>query len=233
MAGRESTVRAEGIRKSYHLGRTEVPVLKGIDLTVYKGEFLVIVGPSGVGKSTLLHILGGLDRPTSGKVYLEEAPLFNRNDMELANIRNKSVGFVFQFHHLLPEFTAIENVALPGLIAGRPRTECFEKAASLLKGLNLQERSEHKPSELSGGEQQRVAVARAMINEPQIILADEPSGNLDIQSSRSLHDLLKDLCRQKNQTIVVATHNLELAGQADRIVEMYDGIIKNDTAGTL
>jgi len=202
-------------------------VLKGIDLEIYQGEILAIVGPSGVGKSTLLHILGALDRPTEGEVYIDSTMIFSMNDDQLAAFRNRTVGFVFQFHHLLPEFTALENVAMPGLIAGKPKNMCFQKASRLLESVGLKERSEHRPSELSGGEQQRVAVARALMNDPKIILADEPSGNLDLKSSKALHDLLWRLSREQNQTIVIVTHNQQLAQKGDRIVELYDGKIVN------
>ncbi len=229
MSEQNILLQASGITKSYLMARQELPVLKGIDLSVYKGEMTVIVGPSGVGKSTLLHILGALDRPTSGKVLLDHTAVFDFDDDQLAQFRNKTAGFVFQFHHLLPEFSALENVAMPGMIAGRSRKECFAKAESLLREMNLADRLDHKPSELSGGEQQRVAVARALMNDPQIILADEPSGNLDMKSSEALHELLYRLAHENGHTIVVATHNRELTGRGDRIVELYDGRIKNDS----
>ncbi|MCH8126938.1 ABC transporter ATP-binding protein [candidate division KSB1 bacterium] len=224
----EIIVNAVNIHKNFMLGKREIPVLKGIDLKIHRGELLVIVGPSGVGKSTLLHILGALDRPSSGQVYISDTLIFEKSDKELANLRNRTVGFVFQFHHLLPEFTALENVAMPGFIAGHSRKSCLKKAESLLAEFNLQDRIDHKPSELSGGEQQRVAVARALMNDPHIILADEPSGNLDVKSGELLHDLLLKLSTEKNQTIVVATHNLELKKRAQRVVEMYDGTIHSD-----
>ncbi len=227
--GNRVTLRAEGLFKSYFLAKQEIPVLKGIELEINRGELLVIVGPSGVGKSTLLHILGALDRPSLGQVYISDSPIFDKDDNELADFRNRTVGFVFQFHHLLGEFTALENVAMPGLIGGLSKRSCFEKAGHLLEELNLQHRTDHKPSELSGGEQQRVAVARAMINDPKIIMADEPSGNLDVKSSEALHDILQELAREKKQTIVIATHNLELAGRANRVIEMYDGRIRRDS----
>jgi lipoprotein-releasing system ATP-binding protein len=227
--GNKATLRAEGLFKSYFLAKQEIPVLKGIELEINRGELLVIVGPSGVGKSTLLHILGALDRPSLGQVYISGSPIFDKDDNELADFRNRTVGFVFQFHHLLGEFTALENVAMPGLIAGLSKRSCLEKAGHLLEELNLQHRTDHKPSELSGGEQQRVAVARAMINDPKIIMADEPSGNLDVKSSEALHDILQELAREKKQTIVIATHNLELARRANRVIEMYDGRIRRDS----
>jgi len=227
MAEQQLLLQAVNIHKSYFLGRNELRVLKGIDLEIYQGEILAIVGPSGVGKSTLLHILGALDRPTEGEVYIDSTMIFSMNDDQLAAFRNRTVGFVFQFHHLLPEFTALENVAMPGLIAGKPKNMCFQKASRLLESVGLKERSEHRPSELSGGEQQRVAVARALMNDPKIILADEPSGNLDLKSSKALHDLLWRLSREQNQTIVIVTHNQQLAQRGDRIVELYDGKIVN------
>ena len=189
------------------------------------------MGPSGVGKSTLLHILGALDRPTSGELLLNNTIVFDMDDNQLANFRNRMAGFVFQFHHLLPEFTALENVAMPGLILGKSRKECFQKSQKLLKNFNLDHRLDHKPSELSGGEQQRVAVARALMNDPQIILADEPSGNLDLKSSEALHQLLWQLAHESGYTILIATHNLELTNRADRVIELYDGKIKQDTRG--
>jgi len=187
------------------------------------------VGPSGVGKSTLLHILGALDRPTRGEVFLNDTAVFTMDDNALARFRNQTVGFVFQFHHLLPEFTALENVAMPALILGRNPEDSFSRAAQLLREFGLGHRLEHKPSELSGGEQQRVAVARALMNEPEIVLADEPSGNLDVKSSEALHELLWTLAHEKGQTIVVATHNMKLAERSDRIVELYDGRIVRDS----
>ncbi len=229
MQNHREVLRAENLHKSYYMAGQELPVLKGIDLSIYRGQMMVIVGPSGVGKSTLLHILGALDRPTDGQVYLNDTVVFEMDDNQLARFRNKTVGFVFQFHHLLPEFTALENVAMPGLIAGKPLDECLAKAKGLLEEMSLLHRLEHKPSELSGGEQQRVAVARALMNDPEIILADEPSGNLDVKSSEALHELLWNLAHDKGQTIVIATHNVELTRRADRVVELYDGRIKNDS----
>lgn len=211
------------------MGVAEIHVLKGIDLSLRHGETLAIVGPSGVGKSTLLHILGALDRPTSGEVTINSTAVFDLDDVDLAKFRNQTVGFVFQFHYLLPEFTALENVAMPGLIGGNAhRDEIFKKAERLLEEVDLAERLEHKPNELSGGEQQRVAVARALMNSPMILLADEPSGNLDLEASRALHDLLFNLNRRKKQTIVIITHNHELAQMADRIIELFDGRVKQE-----
>ena len=217
---------AENLFKNYYMNSTTVKVLKGIDLEIYKGEIIAITGPSGVGKSTLLHILGILDRPTKGRVLLGREDVFKYNDKKLAEYRNQKVGFVFQFHHLLPEFTALENVMIPGMIAGIDKDALSKRAVELLSEVGLAARISHKPNELSGGEQQRVAVARALINFPQLLLADEPSGNLDAESARSLHELLWKLNKEKNQTMVIVTHNLELASRADRIIELYDGRIK-------
>ncbi|MFO7614391.1 MAG: ABC transporter ATP-binding protein [Bacteroidales bacterium] len=212
---------AEGIHKSFG----QLKVLKGIDIHVVDKEIVSIVGSSGAGKSTLLHILGTLDKPDSGNVLYDNQLVTNMDDNTLATFRNKTIGFVFQFHHLLPEFTALENVCIPAFIAGKPKKEAEKKAYDLLDLLNLAGRLQHKPSALSGGEQQRVAVARALINAPRIILADEPSGNLDSASSRELHRLFFTLREQLGQTFVIVTHNKELAGMADRTVEMKDGKI--------
>ncbi len=216
----------ENLFKDYYLNSAVVKVLKGIDVEIYDGEIVAITGPSGVGKSTLLHILGVLDRPTRGKVYIENEDVFQYNDKKLAEYRNQMVGFVFQFHHLLPEFSAMENVMLPGMIAGTPKEELQERALHLLTEVGLADRLDHRPNELSGGEQQRVAVARALVNSPQLLLADEPSGNLDLQSAQALHELFWQLNREKGQTMVIVTHNLDLAKQADRVIELYDGKIR-------
>lgn len=198
-------------------------VLKGVDLEVTKGEIVSIAGPSGSGKSTLLHILGTLDTPDQGEIYLQNKALHSLKGKPLAAFRNTHIGFVFQFHHLLPEFTAIENVCIPGWIAGRRKTEVREEAQQLLRTLGLSERMENKPNQLSGGEQQRVAVARALINKPDIIFADEPTGNLDSQNARELHHLFFQLRSSMNQTFLIVTHNEELAGMSDRILHMKDG----------
>lgn len=220
-------LKAENIHKIFWLGKgVKLHVLKGIDLEVKKGEIIAIVGASGAGKSTLLHILGTLDRPSDGKVYVDGVDVFQMNDVELSKFRNKKIGFVFQFHHLLPEFTAIENVAMPAMIAGKRFNEVKDRAYELLKEVGLADRIEHKPSELSGGEQQRVAVARALMNSPEIILADEPSGNLDSQNAEALHDLIVELNKKHGQTFIIATHNEKLAERADRIVKIVDGRIR-------
>lgn len=200
----------------------ELSVLKGIDLEVNRGEIVTIVGASGAGKSTLLHILGTLDRPDSGHVWIEEADVFSFKDKELAAFRNEKIGFVFQFHNLLPEFTALENVCMPAWIGGKGK-QVEERAKALLKKLGLYERVHHLPSQLSGGEQQRVAVARALINNPSIIFADEPSGNLDSKNAEELHQLFLSLRNEFGQTFVIVTHNEHLADLADRKFEMRDG----------
>jgi lipoprotein-releasing system ATP-binding protein len=200
-------------------------VLKGVDLTIQQGEIASIVGPSGSGKSTLLHILGTLDKPSKGEVVMNNHRIDYLNDKQMAAFRNKHVGFVFQFHHLLPEFTALENVCIPGWMAGRRKKEVMDHAMELLKMLGLDERMENKPNALSGGEQQRVAVARALINRPNIIFADEPTGNLDSANARELHQLFFTLRKQFNQTFLIVTHNEELAQMSDRILHMKDGKI--------
>lgn len=215
-------IKAKNIIKSYG----SLKVLKGVDVDIKKGEIISIVGASGAGKSTLLHILGTLDRADEGFIEINNISISNLSEKKLSEFRNKNIGFVFQFHHLLPEFTAIENVCIPAFIANMSKTEAESKAIELLTFLGLQDRLEHKPSELSGGEQQRVAVARALINTPAIILADEPSGNLDSKSARDLHELFFTLRDKFNQTFVIVTHNEELANMADRKLVMKDGLIE-------
>lgn len=209
------------IHKSY--GNLEV--LKGIDLKVEKGEVVSIVGASGAGKSTLLHILGTLDQPDSGRLLLNNSGLTNLKSQKLATFRNMHIGFVFQFHNLLPEFTALENICIPGYISKRDRKELESNAMAVMETLGITERGSHKPGELSGGEQQRTAVARALINNPDIVFADEPSGNLDSKNARELHKLFFELRDRLNQTFVIVTHNPELAGMADRTLEIKDGKI--------
>ena len=216
-------IRVVDLYKSYYDGLTELPVLKGVDLAVKKAQIVAIVGASGVGKSTLLHLLGGLDRPTEGEVFYEGENIFALNDQELDRFRNEEIGFVFQFHHLLPEFTALENVAMPGLIARQESDVAQDRAKELLEYVGLGERLEHRPSELSGGERQRVAIARALVNQPRVVLADEPTGNLDQKTSEAVHDLLWTLNDQFNQTFIIVTHNQALAQRADRLIQLVDG----------
>lgn len=212
---------ASGIIKNYG----DLPILKGVDLHIQAGELVAIVGASGAGKSTLLHILGTLDRPDSGEIFLDGEALHRLKASQLSAFRNRSIGFVFQFHHLLPEFTALENVCIPGFIANKPKKEVENRAKELLGILNLSNRLDHKPSALSGGEQQRVAVARALMNSPKLLLADEPSGNLDSANAADLHQLFLTLKRELNQTSIIVTHNTELSNMADRTLVMKDGLI--------
>ena len=214
-------IQATGIHKSYG----SLNVLKGIDLRVARREIVSIVGASGAGKSTLLHIIGTLDKADRGQLFIDGTEVNKLNDTDLAAFRNRKIGFVFQFHHLLPEFTAIENICIPAYIGGMGKKEATEKAERLLDYLNLTERKNHKPSELSGGEQQRVAVARALINEPVVVLADEPSGNLDSKSAEELHRLFFRLRDEMQQTFVIVTHNPALAAMSDRTITMKDGKI--------
>lgn len=210
---------AKGIKKKY--GTLEV--LKGVDVNIKEGEVVSIVGASGAGKSTLLHILGTLDMADEGEVWVGKTAVSKLKGDKMAEFRNKEIGFIFQFHNLLPEFTALENIMIPGLIAKRPGSELKEKAGKLSKILGFSDRLEHKPSELSGGEQQRVAVARALINDPKIIFADEPSGNLDSNSSQILHHMFFELRKEFGQSFVIVTHNQDLAKMADRMLVMKDG----------
>ncbi len=215
---------ATNLWKEYRTGKNiTLQVLKGIDLEIRKGEFVVIVGPSGSGKSTLLHVLGGLDRPTSGSVRFFDKELSKLNDEQLALFRNHALGFVFQFHHLLPEFSALENVCMPAFIGGRTMKEARARAEMLLSKVGLSNRLDHMPNELSGGEQQRVAVARALMNNPALVLADEPSGNLDEEHSTKLHQLLMHLCDELGVTFVIATHNNDLTRRAHRVLRLSDG----------
>jgi len=213
------------IAKNIHKSFGDLEVLKGVDLHVTKGEIVSIVGPSGAGKTTLLQILGTLDKPNEGEILVDGVDFSKLNEKELAAFRNKHIGFIFQFHQLLPEFTALENVLIPALIAGKDTKKSTQKAKEILTYLQLTDRMEHKPSELSGGEKQRVAVARALINDPALILADEPSGSLDSKNRDELHKLLFDLREKFGLTIVIVTHDSELAALSDRVIEMKDGSI--------
>lgn len=216
-------IRVKNIKKSYG----ELQVLKGIDLCVDKKEIVTVVGASGAGKSTLLHIIGTLDRPDEGELWFGDTPLSSLSSNKLAAFRNNNIGFVFQFHHLLPEFTALENVCIPAWIKGCSKKAAEKKALELLELMGLKERIFHKPNELSGGEQQRVSVARALINDPQVILADEPSGNLDTQTKNDLHRLFFTLREELDQTFVIVTHDTELAEMSDRQIRLRDGRIEN------
>ena len=218
-------ISARGLKKSFRMGQAEIDILKGIDLDIKKGEVVSIVGASGVGKSTFLHILGTLDRPTEGRVLYGTEDVFRLDDNSLAAFRNKEVGFVFQFHHLLPEFTALENVLIPSMITAGDPGRARRRAVGLLEEVGLGERFKHRPGELSGGEQQRVAIARALMAEPSVILADEPTGNLDTHTAESVHELLLKINEEKGVTFVIVTHNEKLAMQADRTVKMVDGLI--------
>lgn len=211
--------------KNIHKRYGTVEVLKGVDLDINQGEVVAIAGPSGSGKSTLLHILGTLDKADAGTVTMNNTRIDSLSGKKLAAFRNKHIGFVFQFHHLLPEFSALENVCIPGWLAGRPKSEVRKEAGELLTMLGLSHRTDNKPNQLSGGEQQRVAVARALINKPSIIFADEPTGNLDSANAQELHQLFFDLRKQFNQTFLIVTHNEELARSSDRVLYMKDGKI--------
>ena len=218
-------LRAVGLQKVYHTGTLEVEVLRGIDCTFRANETVAVVGASGVGKSTLLHVLGTLDRPTAGAVFYGEQDITTLDDRRLAAVRNQQVGFVFQFFHLLPEFTALENVALPALVAGRRAGPARKQAMALLEAVGLGARAPHRPEQLSGGEQQRVAIARALINEPRIVFADEPTGNLDEETSEAVLAVLWELQRARGTALVVVTHDSSVAQRADRILHLVDGRI--------
>lgn len=214
-------IRAVDIHKSFD----SLEVLKGIDLTIEDGEVVAIVGPSGAGKTTLLQLLGTLDSPDKGHVYYDNTDIYTLRDRQLAAFRGKNIGFVFQFHQLLPEFNVLENVAMPALIAGERRSEAFERARKLVDYMGLGQRIDHRPSQLSGGERQRAAVARALVNNPSVVLADEPSGSLDSVNRQELHRLFFDLRRDMGTTFVIVTHDNTLAGEADRVITINDGII--------
>jgi len=222
-------IRTQALWKVYEKESKKIIALKGIDLAFYPGEMVVITGPSGAGKSTLMHLLGALDRPTEGKIFYLNRELFSLSDKELATFRNQKVGFLFQFHYLLPEFNALENVMLPALIRGLPRKEARQKAESLLHRVGLKDRERHKPGELSGGGQQRVAIARALVLEPELFLADEPTGNLDSKTGASIYELIEELNSFKGITTIVVTHNHKMASTFPRKILLQDGEVKEDT----
>ena len=221
-------IEARNIIKRYG----DLEVLRGVDLDIAQGEIVSIVGPSGAGKTTLLHIIGTLDTPQAGEVSYDGKNVLALRDRELAHFRNRNIGFVFQFHQLLPEFTMLENVAIPALLGGDSRTDAYDRARRLLERMHLSDRLDHKPSQLSGGECQRVAVARALINSPKVILADEPSGSLDTQNKQELHRLFFELRDELGQTFIIVTHDEGLAAQADRTLHMRDGLIVDQTQRT-
>ncbi|HXX80286.1 MAG TPA: ABC transporter ATP-binding protein [Thermodesulfovibrionales bacterium] len=223
----KNLVEAREIEKSFYTPAGELRILKGVDLSINTGEIVGIVGASGVGKSTFLHVLGALDRPTSGKVFYEDRDIFSMDNGALALFRNRTMGFVFQFHHLLPEFTALENVMMPGLISFRDRAELKAHAEGLLNELGVYERKDHRPGELSGGEQQRVAVARSLILNPRVVLADEPTGNLDTTTGEELFYLLLRLNQERNITFVIVTHNESLSKRCHRVLTMVDGRLEH------
>jgi ABC-type lipoprotein export system ATPase subunit len=221
----EPLLSARGLSKSYSMGRRTLEVLRGVDLDVAHGEFLALCGASGAGKSTLLHLIGGLDSPNAGEIHFDGQNLARFSESELTHFRNRRVGFVFQAYHLLPELTALENVCLPARVARVPAARAASRGRELLARAGLAERTEHKPFELSGGEQQRVAIARALINEPEMLLADEPTGNLDSRTGGEIIELLKTLRVEKHMTLVIATHDSHVAAHAQRVVELADGRI--------
>ena len=216
-------ISATGLRKAYQLGRRTLEVLSGVDLAVQRGEFIALRGASGAGKSTLLHLLGGLDTPNAGEIKFKDHTLSSLSNRALAGFRNRSVGFIFQSYHLLPELDALENVCLPARMARMDADGCVKRAEALLGRVGLKERMDHKPYELSGGEQQRVAIARALINEPELILADEPTGNLDSHTGEGIIDLLCEIQRERRATLIIATHDATVAARAPRVIQLVDG----------
>jgi len=222
-----SFVRADGLTKTYESGARRVVVFENLSLEISEGEMVAVVGPSGAGKSTLLHLLGGLDRPTKGAVKVGEFDIFKLTDVDLARFRNGKIGFIFQFHHLLPEFTALENTMMPLLIGRSSHRAARERAGSILKSVGLADRGTHRPGELSGGEQARVALARALVARPRLLLADEPTGDLDSKTSDSIHSLLKEVHRSQKLTSVIVTHNERLASVCDRVLHLEDGRLRN------
>jgi len=226
MARREAIVRTIELRKTYMLGKVSLPVLKGIDLEIFRGEYISIMGPSGSGKTTLFNMVGGLDKPTDGKVYIDEVDVAQLDAYELAWLRCRKIGYIFQTFNLIPVMTALENVMLPMIFAGLTTDEAMEKAKGLLETVGLGERLHHKPFELSGGQQQRVAIARALANDPAIILADEPTGNLDLKTGKEIIELLKRMNREKQVSVITATHDLKMLDVSDRVVWIRDGLIE-------
>ncbi|MEM0506983.1 MAG: ABC transporter ATP-binding protein [Thermosphaera sp.] len=225
---REVVVETEGLRKIYKLGKVDVVALDGVDLKIYRGEYISIMGPSGSGKTTLFNMIGGLDKPSEGTVYVDGVDISKLDSYELAWLRNRKIGYIFQTFNLIPTLTALENVMLPMIFAGVPREERFKKAKELLETVGLGDRLHHRPMELSGGQQQRVAVARALANDPSIILADEPTGNLDLKTGRQIIDLLKDLNLKRKVTVIAATHDLKMIDVSDRILWIRDGKIERE-----
>jgi lipoprotein-releasing system ATP-binding protein len=224
-----TVVSAKNLTMRYAVaGRLDVEVFRDLTLEIRKGELVTLIGPSGSGKSTLLHLLGTLDRPSGGEVIIEGQNMAELDDKQISFFRNQHIGFIFQFHHLLPEFTALENVLMPALIAGKSAAEYNDRAKMLLDSVGLGARGHHRPAALSGGEAQRVAVARAFLLSPALVLADEPTGNLDVKNSEILFDLIVDLCKKLNQTFVIATHNLELAKRADRVLHLNNGVLSEE-----
>ena len=223
-------IEIRNLRKSFELGGRIIEVLRGMDLSIGAGEMVAVLGSSGVGKSTFLHVLGTLDQPTAGAIHYDGSDVTRLSPSRLADFRNHTIGFVFQFHHLLPEFTAEENCAMPALIAGAPRPDAIARARKLLDRVGLSHRLDHRPGELSGGEQQRVALARALIMEPRVLLADEPTGNLDTHTASEIHGLTVELNRERGMTMVVVTHNADLASRMPRRVHMVDGKIGDEAA---
>jgi ABC-type lipoprotein export system ATPase subunit len=221
----EPILSARGLKKTYAVGKRALEVLRGVDVTVSRGDFVALRGASGTGKSTLLHLIGGLDSPNAGEIIFCGQNLAAFSESQLTNFRNRRVGFVFQAYHLLPELTALENVCLPARIARTPAAQAEKHGRELLARVGLGERLEHKPSELSGGEQQRVAIARALVNEPELLLADEPTGNLDSHTGGEIIELLKQLRAEKQMTLVIATHDSKVAATAPRVIELVDGLI--------
>ena len=224
---RAAFVSVEGLTKTYESGRNRVLVFKDLSLQIAQGEMIAVIGPSGAGKSTLLHLLGGLDRPTAGSVKVAEFDIFKLSDVDLARFRNGEIGFIFQFHHLLPEFTAVENTMMPLLIARDSRRGAQQRAESMLRSVGLADRITHRPGELSGGEQARVALARALVARPRLFLADEPTGDLDSKTSENIHSLLKEVHRSQKLTSVIVTHNERLASICDRVLLLDDGQLRS------